>query len=165
MYGLVALKKQIQSEGGSSLGLVLSQMNRNIKSVERIANKELHRPNTSDLMGASAIEFCADYILFSHIPAKLGIRTYTTSNYPTKYKVGDLEVDIPYFELVKNRSGIPNVTIPMMNGLEFFDLDEMDKEVFIDLVNQFKESQNSITPKINLHLRPNEPYTNTTKIR
>lgn len=56
MNALIKLKKRIDTEGGMSVGIVLSQMNREIKKIERIKTPELHRPNTSDLFGALAFE-------------------------------------------------------------------------------------------------------------
>lgn len=128
-YGLVALKKQIASEGGEAFGLVLNQMNRNIKSVERLSNKDMHKPMASDLMAASSSEYCADYIIFSHIPARLGIQCYGSKRFPTRivYPNGMIK-EMAYFELVKNRSGAPNLTFPLHNKLEYFDFDEMSVE-------------------------------------
>jgi len=140
MYRLVDVKKYISSNGGHSVGIVLSQMNREIRKVDRIANKEMHRPDTSCLFGASSIEQCCDYIVFSHIPAKLGIKDYGVSKYPTVMHIGDKKYQIPYFELVKNRSGEPDITIPMWNRLHRFDFEEMDIEIFKDLHEQHLES-------------------------
>lgn len=55
MYALVHVKKAIAADGGYSIGIVLSQMNRDIRSIDRIKNPDLHRPSTSDLFGASSI--------------------------------------------------------------------------------------------------------------
>lgn len=140
MYRLVDVKKYISSQGGHSVGIVLSQMNRIIRGVERIANKEMHRPDTSCLFGASSIEQCCDYILFAHIPAKLGIKDYGVSKYPTVMTIGDETYQIPYFELVKNRSGEPDITIPMWNKLHRFDFDEMDMKIFKNLHDQHLET-------------------------
>ena len=134
---LVDAKKYIASNGGHSVGIVLSQMNRDIRGVERVRNNEMHRPDTSCLFGASSIEQCSDYILFSHIPAKLGIQSYTANNLPTRYQLGDKVYMMPYFELVKQRSGESDLTIPMWNKLRFFDFDEMDKEVFKQIRDDF----------------------------
>lgn len=124
-YGLVALKKQIASEGGNAFGLVLNQMNRNIKSVERLSNKDMQKPMASDLMAASSSEFCADYIIFSHIPARLGLQSYGPNKFPTRAIYDNKIVETAFFELVKNRSGAPNLTFPLHNKLEYFDFDEM----------------------------------------
>ena len=140
MYRLVDVKKYISANDGHSVGIVLSQMNRIIRGVDRIANKEMHRPDTSCLFGASSIEQCSDYILFAHIPAKLGIKDYGVSKYPTVINVGTEKLQIPYFELVKNRSGEPDITIPMWNKLSRFDFDEMDMETFKNLHNQHLET-------------------------
>jgi replicative DNA helicase len=146
MLGLVEVKKQIASDGGHSVGIVLSQMNRDIRKIERIKVPEQHRPQTSDLFGASSIEQCADYIIFSHLPAKLNLpeRKYTEQGFPTKMKVGDRVIQIPYFELVKQRSGEAGMTIPMWNKLDRFDFDEMDRDDFQRLHRQFIETKECI---------------------
>ncbi len=133
MAVLVEVKKIISNDGGSSVGIVLSQMNRNITSIERIKNKEMHRPQTSDLFGASSIEQGCDYILFAHMPGKLHLQSYTEADLPTKMVYNGENIMIPYFELVKNRTGESNLTIPLWNKLKRFDFDEMDMEVFKQL--------------------------------
>lgn len=150
MYALVALKKQISSEGGHSVGFVLSQMNRDIRRIDRITKKELHRPQTSDLFGASSIEQCSDYIVFVHMPAKLGIDSYTVSDLPTRYKLKEdgVNIMIPYFELVKQRSGESDLTIPLINNLRFFDFDEMDSEIFKELRSDFESTEGYNVPII-----------------
>lgn len=55
MVGLIDTKKYISSRGGSSITIALSQMNREIKSIERIKSSDMHRPDTSCLFGASSI--------------------------------------------------------------------------------------------------------------
>lgn len=152
MTRLVDVKKYIASKGGTSIGIVLSQMNRDIRQVERVRNSEMHRPDTSCLFGASSIEQCSDYILFSHIPAKLGISSYTDNQLPTKYKLPTGEVEkMVYFELVKQRSGESDLTIPMVNLLKYFDFEEMDSEVFNQLLSDFKEEDE--IPQIKTDLR------------
>ena len=140
MYRLVELKKIISADGGNSIGIVITQMNREIRSPDRMKNAEMHKPNSSDLFGASSIEFCADYILFVHMPAKLGIRSYTQNEYPTVIQVGNQFLNMPYFELVKQRSGESDLTIPLWNKLSRFDFDEMDLELFKYLHKVFKET-------------------------
>lgn len=148
MYLLVDAKKYIASNGGHSIGIVLSQMNREIKSVERRHNMDLHRPDTSCLFGASSIEMCADYILFSHIPAKLGISCYTENNLPTRVTVNGKIMQIPYFELVKQRSGASDLTIPLWNKLDRFDFDEMDYNTFKKIQDEFVSGDCSIIPEL-----------------
>ena len=144
---LVDAKKYIASEGGHSIGIILSQMNREIRSTDRIRNAELHRPDTSCLFGASSIEFACDYILFTHIPAKLGIQSYTVLGLPVKYKLDGEVYMMPYFELVKQRSGESDLTIPMYNDLRFFDFNEMDSETFKGILEDF--TNNNGIPEIN----------------
>lgn len=48
----IEVKKTIADEGGKCCQLYLSQMNRNIRSVERINNPSMHTPLSSDLFGA-----------------------------------------------------------------------------------------------------------------
>lgn len=140
MYLLVEAKKYIASQGGNSIGLVLCQMNREIRKTERVQNADMHRPGTECLFGASSIEQCSDYIIISHIPAKLGIESYTTDGLPTKMMIDGEVLQIPYFELVKNRSGAPDLTFPMWNKLAFFDFDEMEVEVFKEMYTSFRDT-------------------------
>ena len=144
MYLLVEAKKYIQSQGGHSIGLVLSQMNREIRAVDRVRNADMHRPDTGCLFGASSIEQCSDYIVFSHIPAKLGIQSYTQAGLPTKIQVGDKVLPMAYFELVKNRSGESDLTIPMWNKLRFFDFDEMEELVWKQIYDDFRKNEGAI---------------------
>lgn len=148
MYLLVDAKKYIASKGGHSVGIVLSQMNRDIRSLERRHNADLHRPDTSCLFGASSIEMCSDYILFSHIPAKLGISCYTEHKLPTRVTIDGKLVQMPYFELVKQRSGASDLTIPLVNKLDRFDFDEMNSDIFKKIHKEFKDSEYECIPKI-----------------
>ena len=148
MYALVDVKKWIASQGGHSVGIVLSQMNREIKSVERRQHADMHRPDTSCLFGASSIEMCADYILFSHIPAKLGLQSYTEAKLPVRIKVDGKLMQMPYFELVKQRSGASDLTIPLWNKLDRFDFDEMDKSIFEKIHREFLEGECTVTPEV-----------------
>jgi len=134
MYRLVDVKKYIADNGGHSVGIVLSQMNREIRSVDRVKNSDMHRPDTGCLFGASSIEQCSDYIMFSHIPAKLGLDNYTAHGLPTRYRLDEQTYQMVYFELVKQRSGASDLTIPCYNKLALFDFDEMEKDVFLELL-------------------------------
>lgn len=162
MFQLMKVKKLIAAEKGMSVGIVLSQMNREIESDLRKTVDTLHRPSQKDLFGASSIMQVCDYVLFNHIPARLGLPYYTNNKYPVRYRVptGNPEkgkeykvYDIPYFELIKNRSGQPDLTFPMYNKLEMFDFDEMESSVFNKLHQDFQSNPNeypilSNTPSI-----------------
>lgn len=154
MLALVLTKKKIASEGGHSVGIVLSQMNREIKKVERRMQPELHRPDTSCLMGASSIEFACDYIIIAHIPAKLQLQFYGPDKKPTRYKYRKSPNDewtvvmIPYFELVKQRSGESDLTFAMENLLKYFDFDEMDNAKFKQLWETFANQNYEGIPEL-----------------
>jgi replicative DNA helicase len=144
MQVLVELKKEIASDGGNSVGIILSQMNREIKSIERVTNPSLHSPVTSDLFGASSIEFASDVVLIQHIPVKINIKSYTESGYPVEYihilPDGTEEFeDAMYLHIVKNRSGEPGLIIPLINELKYFNIEELETEEFNKRVDQFKK--------------------------
>lgn len=150
MYLLVDVKKYIAANGGHSVGIVLSQMNREIRDVKRVTNKGMHRPDTSCLFGASSIEMCCDYILFSHIPAKVNLATYTSNDLPTRIKVNDEVIQMVYFELVKQRSGASDITIPVWNKLAVFDFEEMDSGIFNNLLDQMRTGDKVCIPEVKL---------------
>jgi replicative DNA helicase len=134
MLTLLKTKKDIAADGGNCFMATLSQMNREIRSEKRITNDELHRPDTSCLFGASSIEFACDYIIFNHIPGRLGLKHYTEDRLPVKY-LGTNQVTgaqeekyVCYFELVKNRSGKPDQRFALFNNLEVFELEEMSQD-------------------------------------
>lgn len=154
MLALVLVKKQIASEGGHSVGIVLSQMNREIKKTERRMQPELHRPDTGCMMGSSTLEFACDYIIVAHIPAKLQLQFYGPDKKPTRYKYRNSPtedwtiVQIPYFELLKQRSGESDLTFPMDNLLKYFDFDEMDNAKFKQLWETFANQNYEGIPEL-----------------
>jgi hypothetical protein len=50
----------------------------------------------------------------------------------------DNYMQMAYFELLKQRSGESDLTIPMWNNLHRFDFEEMSKEIFYELVTEFR---------------------------
>lgn len=154
MLALVDVKKWIATQKddfgneGKSIGIVLSQMNRDIRKEARIMNADMHRPDTSCLFGSSAIEQACDYILFVHTPAKLGLVYYTNQKLPVNMIIEEKIVNIPYFELVKNRSGEPDITFPLWNKLKYFDFDEMDTSTFNKLHADFIGSNCAKIPEL-----------------
>lgn len=154
MLALVDVKKWIASQKddlgnyGKSIGIVLSQMNREIRKEARVMNADMHRPDTSCLFGSSAIEQACDYILFVHTPAKLGLVFYTNQKLPVNMIIDKKIIPIPYFELVKNRSGEPDITFPLWNKLKYFDFDEMETDVFTKLHSDFIGSNCAKIPEL-----------------
>lgn len=71
MKSLVNLKKIINSMGINVIFIVLSQLNREIESYERVNNPFLHYPSKRDLFAASSTYYCSDYVLVLHRPASV----------------------------------------------------------------------------------------------
>jgi replicative DNA helicase len=145
MYALVDVKKIIASDGGTFIGIVLSQMNRDIESVDRIKDPAGHVPKTSDLFGSSTILQCCDYVIINHIPDKLHILSYTPLELPTQYRIQSKEsgfdiIQACYLHILKNRTGESGITIPLENRLKYFDFDELDKVEFATRHQQFKKT-------------------------
>ena len=91
------------------------------------------------------------------MPGKIGLTSYGTERFPTFYKLLDSTrqervYPLPYFELVKNRSGTPDLTFPMWNKLEYFDFDEMDRDIFTKAHESFIESNCAKIPLIKSQL-------------
>ena len=140
MATLNGVKKKISFEGGSVFFILLSQMNREIKKPERMQIPSMHYPNSSDLFGASSMEQYSDYIMFTHMPAKLNLKTYTDHNFPIRLECNGEELEFIYWHIVKNREGVPDQIIPMLNNLKYFDFTEVDLVEFEDYCNQFKNT-------------------------
>lgn len=144
---MIYLKKLISSQGGSIIFIALSQLNRDIASTDRISNPSLHYPQTSDMFGASSIEFCSDYVLMGNIPAKLHHSSYGSENFPVLYKHHyytktklDKEVieQAYYLHLVKNRDGQSDIIIPLKNEMNIYNLEELSLDEFAERHKQFK---------------------------
>jgi replicative DNA helicase len=146
MEELNRIKKKIAYEGGNVFYIILSQMNRDIKSVERIQVPNMHYPQNSDLMASSSIEFFSDYIMFTHMPAKLNLKGYTDNNFPIRLIDGQDEIEFIYWHITKNREGIPDQVIPMLNNLKYFDFLEVDLKDFEDYCSEF-QSKGKCTKK------------------
>jgi replicative DNA helicase len=148
MLGLIDLKKQISSSGGSVVFICLSQLNRDIKNKDRVFNEEGHYPITSDLMASSFIEQATDYMLVNNIPAKLNIQKYGVGGLPVYYTEVKKDYEklkqFNYCHLLKNRSGEADIVFPMYNNLEYFALDEIKKEDFALYLDKF-ESTGKVT--------------------
>lgn len=131
METLNAVKKKIAAEGGEVFFIVLSQMNREIKKSERISDPVQHYPLTSDLFAASSIEFFSDYILLTHMPSKLHLPSYTDNEFPIHITEGNGDItEFIYWHLLKNRDGEPDLIVPMLNNLKYFDFEEVPSQLF-----------------------------------
>lgn len=77
---------------GKTTILQISQMNRDIESSERIANKNMHYPMRKDIFGSDSIFQTSDYVVVLHRPELLGIKEYGpgTKEHPSGLPVKDL---------------------------------------------------------------------------
>lgn len=125
MKTLVELKKVISSIGGKVLFFVLSQLNRNIETNERIINSKLHYPNKNDIFGASSVYYSSDYVIIIHRPAIIeGIGNWygpPKKNFPQGLPVfnpSKSSQSMIYLHIIKERFGM-NRIIPMLDDLEY----------------------------------------------
>lgn len=140
METLNRVKKKISYEGGNVFFLVLSQMNRDIKSKERRSAPSLHYPMTSDIFAASSIEFFSDYIMCTHMPSKLFLKSYTDNNLPIYLNDEDEEISFIYWHILKNRESIGDQVIPMLNNLKYFDFQEVNLDDFDRYCKDFRKN-------------------------
>lgn len=138
MERLNAIKKKISNSGGRVFFIVLSQMNRDIKQTDRRMNPAMHAPMSSDLFASSSIEFFSDYIIVSHMPAKLHLTSYTEDKLPVW--LGDREKEFVYWHILKNRDGPPDRVIPTLNKLEYFDFEELTEKEFHKMWDEFRKT-------------------------
>lgn len=96
----------------------LSQMNRNIESVERIQNISMHFPMRTDIFGGDSVFQASDYVMVIHRP-ELIIKhgRYGPDNLPIK--------NLIYIHFLKNREGELAI-IPFINRLKYNRIDETD---------------------------------------
>ena len=130
MKSLVALKKLYASRGIRCLFITLSQLNRDIESVERIQNKNLNYPNKNDLFAASSVYYCSDYVLISHRPSTItGLGQWygpQKNGFPYGYPVvspRDPKKSMVYWHLVKERFGEGQI-IAMVENFQFSKIEE-----------------------------------------
>jgi hypothetical protein len=88
-------------------------------------------------MSSSSLEFYSDYILISHIPAKLHLKYYTDNKFPVFLTDGDYTVSFVYWHLIKNRDGESDIIFPMLNNLKYFDFVEVNSEDFVKYHRDF----------------------------
>lgn len=123
MHTLIALKKYLSSVGLRTIFIVISQLNRNIESSERILNPKLHFPNKSDLFGASSVYYSSDYVIIIHRPALIegmgnwygSSRTGFPNGLPV-FNPKDAKQPMVYLHVIKERFGNPKI-IAMVDEL------------------------------------------------
>jgi len=90
--------------------IVLSQLNRNIESPERINNPNSHYPKKQDIFGSDALYQFSDVVLVSHNPRMLGIRYYGPNKVDTEGRI--------FHHYLKIREGSPFIAI-MRDNLKY----------------------------------------------
>ncbi len=106
---IIALKKELVEKGIRVLFILLSQLNRDIESLDRKANPEYHFPNRNDLFGSNDIFMGSDYVLVIHKPQILNLQAYGLKKYPiVNATTGNPFI---YFHLLKNRTGEPKILL------------------------------------------------------
>jgi replicative DNA helicase len=88
--------------------ILISQMNRNIESSERVQNPDLHYPKKQDIFGADACYMYSDLVIVTHRPEMLGIRAYGPKRWPTDNAI--------FWHYLKVREGEPCIAL-MENDL------------------------------------------------
>jgi replicative DNA helicase len=133
MFTLVALKKYLSSIGVKVMFFLVSQLNRNIESVERVSNNKLHYPNKNDLFGASSIYNGSDYVIIAHKPCIIdGIGNWYGSarkGWPEGLPVfnpNNSAQAMIYLHVIKERFGKPSI-IAMLDDLQFGKISEYTK--------------------------------------
>jgi replicative DNA helicase len=103
--------------------VVLSQLNREIESADRLSNPMLHYPMKKDIFGSDAVFHGSDYVMISHKPYMLNMQTYGPNNLPIVNPLNSQQPMI-YWHLIKNRDGEAGVVLSMVDNLQFSRVDE-----------------------------------------
>lgn len=112
------LKKEIKC-----ITVVLSQLNRNIESSERLANPMMHYPMKKDIFGSDSVFHGSDIVLISHKPYMLHLQSYGPNNLPVTNPQTPEQAMI-YWHIIKNREGEAGVVLSMVDNLKFSKIDE-----------------------------------------
>ena len=125
----MAIKKEIKC-----MIIVLSQLNRNLESSERLSNPLLHYPMKKDIFGSDAVFHGSDYVLITHKPFMLNLQTYGPNNLPIMNPMNAQQAMI-YWHLIKNRDGESGLVLSMTDSLKYNKVDEYYEPGKIDLNN------------------------------
>ena len=125
----MAVKKEIKC-----MIIVLSQLNRNLESSDRLSNPLLHYPMKKDIFGSDAVFHGSDYVLITHKPFMLNLQTYGPNNLPIMNPMNSQQAMI-YWHLIKNRDGESGLILSMLDNLKYNAVDEFYEPGKIDLNN------------------------------
>lgn len=132
MFELVALKKYFSSIGQKCLFITISQLNRDIKTGDRVLKRKLHFPTQNDLFAASSIFYCSDYVLITHNPSTIEglglVYGPSTAEHPNGLPVmcpNDPDRAMIYWHIIKERFG-ETCIIPMVEDFKNSRLEEFN---------------------------------------
>lgn len=141
MNDLVALKKRIHSNGGQCFFIVISQLNRNVESIDRIRMPNMHRPSKSDLTNTDSAFQCSDYVIIGHQPSKLNLESYTEKGMPVSIYTNKKErkkLNFIYYHILKNREGEPDTVACMIGNLKYYEFIEVTPEKLVHYMREAK---------------------------
>ena len=125
LYDLQRVFMETKKNGMTTI-IQISQMNRDIESVERINNRSMHYPMRRDLFGSDSVFQASDYVIVLHRPETLGIAdpeedmTNPSSGYgPKRLPVKDRI----YIHFLKVREGEPKI-LSFFNNLKYNSIEE-----------------------------------------
>ena len=116
------------------IAIVLSQLNRNLESSDRLSNPLLHYPMKKDIFGSDAVFHGSDYVLITHKPFMLNLQTYGPNNLPIMNPMNAQQAMI-YWHLIKNRDGESGLILSMLDNLKYNAVDEFYEYGKLDLNN------------------------------
>ena len=124
---MIRLKKKFDAAGMKIIIIMVSQLNRDIESPDRVMNPKLHYPGRSDIFGSSAIFFASDYVFVIHKPASMeGLVAlnsgYGPSGYPLNNKENPDQAHI-YLHILKERFG-SNAILLLLDNFKRSRIDE-----------------------------------------
>ena len=129
---LINLKTKFAQQKGKIIIILLSQLNRDIESPERITNANLHYPTKSDIFGSDAIYQASDYVVVIHRPATMeGIGDYygpKQAGFPKGLPLVspyDEKRQMVYWHLIKNRFGMAKI-FPMVEDYAHSKINEIN---------------------------------------
>lgn len=114
MHMCVELKKRLSAEGLRVMFILLSQLNREIETQERVMNPLFHYPTKNDIFAASSVYYSSDVVLILHKPAIIeGIGQFygpPRQNYPKGLPVFTEEKKaLIYWHIIKSRFGLNQI--------------------------------------------------------
>jgi replicative DNA helicase len=101
---------------GKTTIIQVSQMNRNIESVERINNPNMHYPMRSDIFGSDSLFHSSDYVIVLHRPDLLNLERYGPKREPVFNKI--------YMHFLKIREGELKI-LKFENNLKHNSIDDV----------------------------------------